>query len=342
MVNRKGFMTVSELEHFRDLLIAREENLSSLHDSSFLDRDQSGKVQELLSEIKEALDRVENKSFGLCKVCHDEIEKDRLEIQPAAEICLECISKQDKALLEEDLHLASKVHRALLPQAVTRIDGFEVAVKSLAARIIGGDYYDFLPGQQENSTRIVIADTMGKGLPAGLLMSNIQGALRILADDIASPALLISRLNQWLSRNVPVTKFISLFCLKVQAGSEGQFTFVNAGHPPPVMFRSNGDIERFQPTGAVLGVTEDFTFHEGSSVFGPGDLMLLYTDGVTDASDDRGEMFEELRLLDYVSENLEKTPSEIIIGLLAEIRAFTGKSDFDDDLTVVALRRSDK
>lgn len=335
-------MTVSELEHFRDLLIAREENLESLKESSLLDRDQSGKVQTLLAEIKEALHRVEEKSFGICRVCHDEIEKERLEVQPAAEVCLGCISQEDQAQLEEDLHLASKVHRALLPQAAARIEGFDVAVKSLAARIIGGDYYDFLPGDKNNSTRIVIADTMGKGLPAGLLMSNVQGALRILADDIPSPARLISRLNQWMVRNVPVTKFISLFCLDLPADPDEPFTFVNAGHCLPLMFRTNGDIERFQPTGAVLGVSENFEFNEEKSRFNPGDLLLLYTDGVTDAENHQGEMFEELRLLDYVSEHLAKSPADIILGLLNEIRAFTGKNDFEDDLTIVAMRRIDQ
>jgi len=334
-----GTMTVAELEHFRDLLIAREENLKSLEDSSFLGQNQSVKVQQLLTEIKEALERVNDKSYGVCKVCHEEMGKERLEIQPAAEVCLECISGHDQALLEEDLNLASKVHRALLPQVVARIEGFEVAVQSLAARFVGGDYYDFLPSQKENSTRIIIADTMGKGLPAGLLMSNVQGALRILADDISEPAQLVSRLNRWLVRNVPVTKFISLFCLCMRPDTGGEFSFVNAGHNPPAMFRSNGDIERFQPTGAVLGVAEDFTYSEGSSIFHPGDLLLMYTDGVTDAENHQGEMFEELRLLDYVSQNLDKTPSDIVLGLLKEIRAFSGRSDFEDDLTVVALRR---
>ncbi|UCE67068.1 MAG: SpoIIE family protein phosphatase [Candidatus Zixiibacteriota bacterium] len=332
-------MTVAELEHFRDLLIAREDSLKILKDTAFLDRDQSLKVRSLLTEIKDALERVENKTFGICRVCHGEMGKESLEIQPAAEVCLECISQKDQALLEEDLRLASKVHRALLPQTVARMDSFEVAVKSLAARIIGGDYYDFLPGRRENSTRIVIADTMGKGLPAGLLMSNVQGALRILADDIPSPARLVSRLNQWICRNIPVTKFISLFCLKVKPDSNGEFTFVNAGHCPPAMFRTNGDIERFQPTGAVLGVTEEFGYQEGNSIFHLGDLMLLYTDGVTDARNARGEMFEELRLLDYVSRHPDDSPADIIVGLLEEIKAFTGKSDFDDDLTIVALRR---
>jgi sigma-B regulation protein RsbU (phosphoserine phosphatase) len=335
-----SIMTVAELEHFRDLLMKREENLTSLMGGAMLREEQSSKVQELLGEIKSALERAENNMFGICRVCHGEVEKDRLEIQPASEVCLDCISREEQSQLQEDLHLASKVHRALLPQAVARINGFEVAVKSLAARIIGGDYYDFLRGRQEDTTRIVIADTMGKGLPAGLLMSNVQGALRILADDIPSSAQLISRLNQWICRNVPLTKFISLFCLNVGADSEGGFTYVNAGHCPPIMFRADGNVEYFQPTGAVLGVAESFLYQERSSTFHPGDLLLLYTDGVTDAGNSREEMFEEQRLVDYVSGRRGESPAEIVFGLLSEIRAFTGRHDFDDDLTVVAIRRS--
>lgn len=335
-------MTIADLEHFRDLLLEREENLKSLLEESSLDEDQAGKTQAILTEIREALERVNDKSYGICAVCHGEVEEDRLEIQPAAQICLDCISQQERTELEEDLHLASKVHRALLPQTVARIDGFEVAVKSLAARVVGGDYYDFLPGSHDDSARIIIADTMGKGLPAGLLMSNVQGALRILADDIRSSAKLVSRLNEWLCRNVPVTKFVSLFCLTVRPDSDGRFVYVNAGHCPPIMFRADGRIERLLPTGAVLGVTEDFVYHESSSSFGTGDLLLLYTDGVTDATEGRGEMFGEERLLDYVSRNHTGSPADLVIGLQDEIRSFTGRHDFDDDLTVVAIRRARK
>lgn len=332
-------MTVSELEHFRDLLLNREGNLESMLDKSAFNEDESGKVQALLTEIKGALERVEDETYGTCIICDGHVERELLEVQPASQVCLDCISREQQTQLEEDLHLASKIHRALLPQAVAKIDGFEVAAKSLAARIIGGDYYDFIPGKRDNSTRIVIADTMGKGLPAGLLMSNVQGALRILADDMVSPAGLVSRLNQWICRNVPVTKFISLFCLNVNTESNGKFTYVNAGHCPPVMFRADGSIESLQPTGAVLGVTEDFSFQEADASFNPGDLLLLYTDGVTDAGSNSDNMFEEQRLLDYVNHHKSQSPAEIVAGLLDEIRAFTGHSDFDDDLTVVAIRR---
>lgn len=332
-------MTVSELEHFRDLLLNREGNLESLLDRSAFDEDESGKVQALLSEIKGALERVEDETYGTCIICHGHVEQELLEVQPVAQVCLECISREQRAQLEEDLHLASKIHRALLPQAVTRIDGYDIAVQSMAARIIGGDYYDFISDKNDNSTRIVIADTMGKGLPAGLLMSNVQGALRILADDIVSPSSLISRLNQWVCRNVPVTKFISLFCLNVNIGTDGRFTYVNAGHCPPILLKADGNIEQLQPTGAVLGVAESFSYQEASSSFNPGDMLILYTDGVTDASGETDEMFEEQRLLEFIKNNKGASPADLVSGLINEIRTFTGRKDFDDDLTVVAIRR---
>lgn len=145
-------------------------------------------------------------------------------------------------MLEEDLYLASKIHRALLPQTIPEIEGFEVEVRSLAARNIGGDYYDFLPGADSQTFRVVIADVMGHGLPAGLLMSNLQGALRILSSDIGVPGPLVTRLNQWLCRNVPVTKFVSMVCLNLEktSGKETQVTYTNAGHCLPILIRSDG------------------------------------------------------------------------------------------------------
>ena len=171
------------------------------------------KVQSLLGEIKAALGRVEDQSFGTYVVCKGTVELYRLEVQPVAEICLTYITDKEREQLEEGLFLASKIHRALLPQSIEKIDGFDIAAKSLAARSIGGDYYDFLPSSNNGPTRIVIGDGMGSGLPAGLLMSNIQGAMRILSEEIESPRVLISRLNRWLCRNIPVTKFISLACI---------------------------------------------------------------------------------------------------------------------------------
>ena len=335
-------MTVSDLEHFKSLLIERENNLASWLDSSAsVKQDDMGKVRSLLGEIKDALGRVENKNFGECKVCKGEMEHHRLEVQPATEVCLDCISKQEQKQLEEELFLASKIHRALLPQSVEQVEGFEVKAMSLAARTVGGDYYDFLPSANGESMRVVIADVMGKGLPAGLLMSNVQGALRILSEEIESPGLLLARLNKWLCHNVPVTKFISLVCVSLdsRSGQEAGVSYTNAGHCPPILVRGNGIVEKLEPTGGVLGVHEDFTYEERSLTMAPGDLLLLYTDGVTEAENQQGEMFEEERLTEYVKSRSASSLEIILDGLLSSVRNFSGKKELGDDLTVIALRK---
>jgi serine phosphatase RsbU (regulator of sigma subunit) len=336
-------MTVSDLENFKSLLLEREHNLASWLDSSAsVKEDDIGRVRILLGQIKEALERVENQTFGECKACKGEVEHHRLEVQPVTEVCLDCISKQEQTQLEEELFLASKIHRALLPQSVEQVEGFEVKAMSLAARTVGGDYYDFLPSANGESVRVVIADVMGKGLPAGLLMSNVQGALRVLSEEIESPSLLMARLNQWLCHNVPVTKFISLVCVSLlpRSGEDGNITYTNAGHLSPLLFRKGGAVESLEPTGGVLGVHEDFTYEERDLTMSPGDLLLLYTDGVSEAENQQGDMFEEERLIEFVRRRSASSLEIILDGLLNNVRKFCGKEELGDDFTVIALRKT--
>jgi len=339
---RVNNMTLSDLEHFKNLLLEREENLNEWLDAPVVaSQDDIGKVQSLLVEIKEALGRVENKNFGTCDVCKGDIELYRLEVQPVTEICLGCITPEERAQLEDELYLASKIHRALLPQAVEKVEGHDIAVKSLAARFVGGDYYDLLPASGNGLSRLIIADSMGKGLPASLLMSNVQGALRILAEEIPSPSKLISRLNQWLCRNVPVTKFISLACIALEPQLErrSQVTYTNAGHCPAILVRNDGQVEFLGPTGGVIGVHEGFTYEEKSLSFSKGDLIVLYTDGVIEASNSREEHFGEKRLIDFAVDFKDSPLDGFLDNLRAEVQSFSGRPEFEDDFTVIALRK---
>ncbi len=334
-------MTISDLEHFKGLLTEKEQNLTELlAGAACCDEGEVRKVHLLLEQIRQALTHVENHSYGECSVCHKEVELHRLEIQPVESVCLGCISKQDREILEDELFVASKIHRALLPQNVSKIEGVELVVRSFAAGSVGGDYYDVLPAANGGLTRVVIADSMGKGIPAGLLMSNLQGALRILAEDIESPASLVTRLNHWLCRNVPVIKFVSLACigLRPENGSDVRAVYVNAGHCPPILLRTDGSVERLAATGAVLGVHQEFTFKEQSTVLAPGDLMLLYTDGVTEADNGQGEMFEEDRLIDFAQGRRSESLTALVDDLVDQVRQFSKDGILDDDLTVLALR----
>jgi serine phosphatase RsbU (regulator of sigma subunit) len=336
-------MTVAELEHFRDLLTERQQGLLgwlNLSESDYADG--ALKVRSLLTEIKDALTRVNSGSFGVCIECKGEVEFERLESQPVREVCLDCITATERALLEEELTLAGKMHRALLPQQVEKIDGFEMSVRSVAARVVGGDYYDFLPSANNGPVRVVIADAMGKGIAAGLVTSNLQGALRVLAEEIESPARLIARLNRWLCRNLPVPKFISMACVAIEPGTSGESRIrqANAGHPSPILVRADGTIELLEATGTVVGVHEEFTYDEQASIMRPGDLLFLYTDGVTEAEDAAGEMFDHDRLTDYLQAARGAPVTQLIGDLVNTIQSFTGHTEFDDDLTVMALRKT--
>jgi sigma-B regulation protein RsbU (phosphoserine phosphatase) len=335
-------MTPIELEHFKDLLAERADSITSWLDSeSFRDDDDVRKVYSLLSQIKEAVVRIESKTYGICEDCHDPIEQYYLEIQPAATVCLGCMNDQERMQLEEELSMASKIHRALLPQTIEQIDGFEVVVKSIAARTVGGDYYDFLPAGDSGMPRVVIADVMGKGLPAGLLMSNVQGVLRILAEELQSPRELIVRLNQWYCRNVPVTKFVSMACLSLRSLPDGkaELVYANAGHCPPILLRNNGATEILEPTGGVLGVHKDFTYEERRTQISSGDLVLLYTDGVTEVEDEGGQQFGEERLNSLIYNYRGASIAEFPDVLLNEVQRFSGKAELTDDLTIIGLRK---
>lgn len=335
-------MRLSDIEHFRDLLMERDGALKALlsPDSARYCCDRT-KVRELLTQIRDALDRINEETYGHCRVCHGKMELHRLGYQPVSQVCLDCISDAEKAVLEEDLYLASKIHRALLPQAVPDIDGFEVSVRSLAAGSVGGDYYDFLPGNGHRSSRVVIADAMGKGIRAGMLMSNLQGILRVLSSDIDLPGPLTMRLNQWLCRNMPVTKFVSLACLNLEAtaGEKTQLTYVNAGHCPPILIRNDCSVELLEPTGGVLGVHEDFDYEERNLTLQSGDFLMLYTDGITEAANAGGEMYEENRLIEYVCSHRTDKFDGFIDSLIDNVLHFSEAQQVEDDLTVIILRK---
>lgn len=336
-------MTIGDLEHFRDLLIERQQSVIDwLENPAAAHAEEVDKARELLGEIRRALARVEDHSFGTCTVCRQSVELHRLEVQPLAQVCLGCISKEEQDRLEDDLFLANRIYRALLPQTATEIDGFDVAVRMAEARYVGGDYFDFLPPSAAvSSHRIVVADIMGKGIAAGLMMSNVQGALRILAETHASPAALVSNLNQWFCRNIPLTKFVSLVCLAVECRENGpaRLVYANAGHPAPIVVRRDGSLETLQQTGAVIGVREDFGYDEAETILGPGDLLMLYTDGIIEAASPEGDMYNEDRLMGFLQPRRSHDLTTLLADLVTNVKAFAVKAQLDDDYIALAIRK---
>lgn len=229
-----------------------------------------------------------------------------------------------------------------MPQSLPEIPDFSIAVKWLPASEVGGDYYDFLPCGDNPLSRVVIADAMGKGISGSIVISSLQGALRVLSPDVHSPGEFLHRLNHWLCHNVPVTKFVSMVCMCLEDTDQEKtrLAYANAGHPLPIIARADGSIEQLEVTGGILGVHKDFDYDQAETYLSKGDLVLLYTDGVTEITNVGEEMYGDDRLLEFVEAHRDQSVDAIIEKLIEELIAFAGSSSrLDDDLTIVCLRK---
>jgi sigma-B regulation protein RsbU (phosphoserine phosphatase) len=235
---------------------------------------------------------------------------------------------------ERELQEALRIQRKLLPATMPQIEGLEIATSWQPASGVGGDCFDAV---QFSPTRLAvsIADVVGKGIPAALLMSNLQATVRAFASDAALPSELCQQVNHVLCGNIAEGRFISFFYCLVDT-EEGTLTYANAGHYPPILVRANGDVERLEAGGAVLGVFPDRTYEQCQAVIGTGDRLVLYTDGITEAQNDSDEQFGEERLEALVTRNRACSAPALQSRLSEAVAAFTG-GHFQDDATLIVI-----
>jgi sigma-B regulation protein RsbU (phosphoserine phosphatase) len=237
---------------------------------------------------------------------------------------------------------AQLIQRALLPQAMPQLAGCTIAARWTPASGIGGDCYDVLRFSDTRAA-VMIADVVGKGLPAALLMSNLQAAVRAFATDGAEPAAVCASVNRLLCRNIAPGKFVT-FCYAVIDTRAGTIAYGNAGHNPPVLLRANGQADRLEPTGLVLGIAPDWTYTTGQCALRAGDRLVCFTDGITEATspDSTGnEEFGDDRLIDTMREHRAKPPDELARIIADAAAGWAGGAPQDDaTLIVVAMDAS--
>src|SRR5256885_3256868 len=188
---------------------------------------------------------------------------------------------------EREIAEARAIQEGFLPKEIPQLAGYEIAAAWQSARLVGGDYFDILP-LDEKTLGLCIADVAGKGMPAALLMSNLQAAVRGLASPSLAPNLFCSRLNSIVYRNTDSDRFITFFYAQLE-GATRRLDYVNAGHNAPFVVRSDGSHERLRDGGAVLGVFATRNYEMGLAQLAPGDKLILFTDGVTEASKRAGD-----------------------------------------------------
>jgi sigma-B regulation protein RsbU (phosphoserine phosphatase) len=239
-------------------------------------------------------------------------------------------SRQD----EREWAEAKEIQQGMLPRMLPELAGFELAAAYRPARELAGDYYAVLPLDAKRAL-VCIGDVAGKGVPAALVMSNLQAAVKAYADATCTPVGLCERVNRILCENVEPGRFVTFFC-GVLDTETFSFTYVNAGHNPPLLARPNGSVLRLADGGPVLGEFPDWSAAQGQINLSPGDRLAFYTDGITEASDADGQEFGETRLADLMSKNRAAGAGELHASLMAEAARFAGGT-FTDDATLLVI-----
>jgi serine phosphatase RsbU (regulator of sigma subunit) len=240
----------------------------------------------------------------------------------------------DKAKFEQELKVAAAIQQSLLPIGNREGAFFSTAAASVACRAVGGDFFDYvdLPTEQFG---FIVGDVAGKGSPAALLAAAVLGMFSAEATYQARPAPLITRLNLGLFRRAIESRFLTTFYGIL--GPNGALTYCNAGHNPPLLVSASG-IRRLETGGIVLGLFEQATFEEETVTLQPGDLIVAFSDGVTEAMNPESEEFTDDRLLACAEKHRGKAPQQMLDALLADVQAFCSGARQSDDITVVAVR----
>jgi sigma-B regulation protein RsbU (phosphoserine phosphatase) len=234
---------------------------------------------------------------------------------------------------DEELRRAREIQQSLLPKDIPQLPGFEVAGAWRPALAVSGDYFDvFALG--DHRLCICIADVVGKGVSAALLMAHAQAAVRALSSQSESPAALCARVNKLLCENLATGKFVTFFYAILDSETRS-LEYCNAGHPNPILL-SHGESKALDKGGAVLGVFPNWAYENGRIPFESQDRLLLFTDGITEAEGAGAQEFGEESISSFAKANSRKSAKEITSGLLAQVSAFCG-GRFQDDATLVVV-----
>ncbi len=249
---------------------------------------------------------------------------------------LAAVEQQEK-LTQLELAQASDIQRDLLPSEAPLVEGYELAGLNLPCRTVGGDYYDFLP-YRDGSMGLFIADVCGKGLAAALMMSSLQARVQMLLESAPDSASALTILNRNLSLRFPLGRFITAF-FGLLDPQTGRLQYSNAGHNYPLLLRADGTVEQVRGGSLVLGLSADVQYHSHHVDLNPGDILVLYSDGVTEALTPAAEQFGERQLGEFLIAQQSASCSEIVERLVNHMRDWCKGASFTDDFTIVLVRR---
>jgi sigma-B regulation protein RsbU (phosphoserine phosphatase) len=243
-----------------------------------------------------------------------------------------------RRLLAAELQQAAEIQRRFLPAESPVVRGLDFAGYNAPSRSVGGDYYDFLV-LPDGRIGCVLADVAGKGMPAALVMMNLQARVQVLSETLFEPAAFMTTLDRVMRKNCPDDRFITVFYCVLDPAS-GSLVYANAGHNPPFVARANGTKEWLREGGPILGVLPDIDYRSAGTTLAPGDMLVIYSDGLTEAADPHDAEFGEPRLATLVAAHRSGSAQDLVNAIRAAIEEWSGGTPPKDDLTMLVVKRS--
>lgn len=291
-------------------------------------------VKEHLHVIDKTLESIEEGAFGVCKICHESIEPQLLQMDYTSAVCLGHFSDEELRQLESELQMSQVIQLGLLPKKIPTLAGLNISAFSRPAQIVGGDYFDFVDFK-DGDHGIMIADVSGHGVSAGMFMSSLQTAFHTLIPESDSPLTALERINRLYVHNINFTTFVTIFLGKYDPKSR-VMTYANAGHSSAYLYRVKTDEEIWlRPTGPAVGLMERFALHKEQVELQPGDIFILYTDGITEAANPDGALWGEDQLAGIIRKNANASAEQMIQSVLKALGEHTNGAPLADDVTLV-------
>jgi sigma-B regulation protein RsbU (phosphoserine phosphatase) len=296
-------------------------------------------LEALLRVVDSALDRLAAGTYGLCEACHDTVERDRLLADPLIRFCLDHLTDLERTVLQRDLDLASELQRRLLPPADLEVDGWETSYHYAPLGPVSGDYCDLYPF--DGQLFFMLGDVSGKGVAASMRMTQLHALFRSLIGMRLPLAEIVEHINRFLCDSGLAGQYATLVCGRAQAGGDGVFGNIelfNAGHLPVIAVQQDG-VRLLESTGFPLGMFREASFTSAPLQMGGGDMLFLYTDGLTEAQGDDGEYGID-RVANLVGRQAAHCAAGVISACLEDLRGFAGANPGLDDVTLLAIRHA--
>lgn len=313
----------------REQLVAGRARLSDV-----LGENQNEQMLRLLEEVDSALHRIDHGSYGVCEICQGTVDEEVIHENPLARVCLDCLTPKQQRALEYDLELAAQIQKGLLPPSDVAFGGWDIHYHYQPAGVVGGDYCDLITGNH-GELYFVMADVSGKGVAAAMLSSNLRAVFRSLIPVGLETGELVRRANQLFRQSALPTQYATLVCGKQTP--DGELEIVNAGHLPALLAGQSAT-RMFESTSQPLGVFDGQEFAVEKARLSAGDMLVLYTDGISEAENDNGDEYGVPRLQQLVEQYRLGCPTQLVGACKDHLERFRGSRERFDDETLLAIQ----